>query len=244
MTGLASGDELRTTSTITFSATASGATTFVDCLGEVEEAVLNGKPLVNGSPPHGRIELPDLEPDNVWSCARCSAVPPKARACTVQWTPVTARSTSGRVSSRMTPEWSLPASTNPISRRSSASPCWRPTVVGHEQHRPRVDQHGRRCEHVGLCRHATAFDVRPGGQRRTVRRAAQHAQWLRSRPLRAALSRTDAGARRRGALRSHREGAGVLWRSVRAAVPSVALRPGFRTRVRRCDGELRLRHLE
>ena len=65
LTGLASGAELRTFSTITFSATASGATTFADCLGEVEEAVLNGKPLANGSPPHGRIELPDLEPDNV-----------------------------------------------------------------------------------------------------------------------------------------------------------------------------------
>src|SRR3954467_12867099 len=65
LTRLASGDELRTTSTITFSATASGATTFVDCLGEVEEAVLNGKPLANVSAPHGRIELPDLEPDNV-----------------------------------------------------------------------------------------------------------------------------------------------------------------------------------
>src|SRR4051794_3298477 len=65
LTGLASGEELRTSSTITFSATASGATTFVDCLGEVEEAVLNGKPLANGSPPYGRIELPDLERDNV-----------------------------------------------------------------------------------------------------------------------------------------------------------------------------------
>ena len=65
MTGLASGDELRTSSRITFSATAPGATTFVDCLGEVEEAVLNGKPLANGSPPGGRIELPDLESDNV-----------------------------------------------------------------------------------------------------------------------------------------------------------------------------------
>src|SRR3954453_3457607 len=65
LTGLASGEELRTSSTITFSDTASGATTFVDCLGEVEEAVLNGKPLANGSPPHGRIELQDLEPDNV-----------------------------------------------------------------------------------------------------------------------------------------------------------------------------------
>ena len=65
MTGLAAGDALRTTSRITFSATASGATTFVDCLGEVEEAVLNGKRLGNGPAPDGRIELPDLEPDNV-----------------------------------------------------------------------------------------------------------------------------------------------------------------------------------
>ena len=59
MTGLASGDTLRTTSRITFSATAPGATTFVDCLGEVEEAVLNGRELRNGTPPQGRIELPD-----------------------------------------------------------------------------------------------------------------------------------------------------------------------------------------
>ncbi len=65
MTGLASGDELRTSSRITFSATAPGTTTFVDCLGEVEEAVLNGNPLASGSPLRGRIELPDLEPDNV-----------------------------------------------------------------------------------------------------------------------------------------------------------------------------------
>src|SRR5689334_13951333 len=65
MTGLASGDELRTSSTITFSATAPGATTFVECLGEVEEAMLNGKPLANGPPPQGRIELSDLEPVNV-----------------------------------------------------------------------------------------------------------------------------------------------------------------------------------
>jgi aminopeptidase N len=65
MTGLAAGEALRTTSRITFSVTAPGAATFVDCLGDVEEAVLNGKRLPNGSPPYGRIELTDLEPDNV-----------------------------------------------------------------------------------------------------------------------------------------------------------------------------------
>ena len=39
LTGLAEGEELRTTSTIRFAATP-GGTTFLDCLGEVEEAEL------------------------------------------------------------------------------------------------------------------------------------------------------------------------------------------------------------
>ena len=63
--GLADGDALRVTSTITFSATTPGAATFVDCLAEVEEATLNGKRLANGPPPGGRLELPDLQVDNV-----------------------------------------------------------------------------------------------------------------------------------------------------------------------------------
>ena len=65
LTGLATGDTLRATSTIAFSATTTGATTFIDCLGEVEEAVLNGIPLASGPPPGGRLELPDLQPDNL-----------------------------------------------------------------------------------------------------------------------------------------------------------------------------------
>ena len=48
-----------------FSATAPGATTFVDCLGDVEEAVLNGTSLPPGPPPGGRLELPDLATENV-----------------------------------------------------------------------------------------------------------------------------------------------------------------------------------
>jgi aminopeptidase N len=65
LTGLAEGDTLRATSRIEFSASAAGATTFVDCLGEVEEATLNGKPLPSGSPPGGRLELPGLASDNL-----------------------------------------------------------------------------------------------------------------------------------------------------------------------------------
>ena len=65
LTGLAEGDALRVISTITFSATTPGATTFIDCLARVEGATLNGSPLATGPPADGRLQLPDLELDNV-----------------------------------------------------------------------------------------------------------------------------------------------------------------------------------
>ena len=65
LTGLAEGDTLRVTTTIAFSAATAGGTTFVDCLSDVEEATLNGRALAAGTPAHGRLELPDLRPDNV-----------------------------------------------------------------------------------------------------------------------------------------------------------------------------------
>jgi aminopeptidase N len=65
LTGLLEGDALRATSRITFSATRPGAATFLDCLGDVEEATLNGRPLATGTQPGGRLELPDLEAENV-----------------------------------------------------------------------------------------------------------------------------------------------------------------------------------
>jgi len=65
LTGLADAESFTTTSTIAFSAATAGASTFVDCLGEVEEATLNGHPLPTGLPPGGHLELPDLQPDNV-----------------------------------------------------------------------------------------------------------------------------------------------------------------------------------
>ena len=65
LTGLLDGHTLGVTTTITFSATTAGATTFVDCLAPVERATLNGVPLETGMPPEGRLHLSDLEPDNV-----------------------------------------------------------------------------------------------------------------------------------------------------------------------------------
>ena len=65
LTGLAEGDTLRVTSTVAFSAATAGGTTFIDCLSDVEEATLNGRQLPTGAPAHGRLELGDLELDNV-----------------------------------------------------------------------------------------------------------------------------------------------------------------------------------
>ena len=65
LTGLLTGDELRTTSTVRFSGRTPGAETFVECLGEIEEASLNGRALDAGIPPGGRLALSGLQPDNV-----------------------------------------------------------------------------------------------------------------------------------------------------------------------------------
>ncbi|HEX8488437.1 MAG TPA: aminopeptidase N [Propionibacteriaceae bacterium] len=65
LTGLLASDELRSVSTVTFSCSRPGADSFLDCLGVVEEATLNGEPLPTGYPPNGRIALTGLRSDNV-----------------------------------------------------------------------------------------------------------------------------------------------------------------------------------
>ena len=63
LTGLLTGDELRTTSTITFTSREPGASTFVECAMDVRSAVLNGVPIEGAAGP--RVELADLAADNV-----------------------------------------------------------------------------------------------------------------------------------------------------------------------------------
>ena len=65
LTGLLGGDELWTISTIRFSCRTPGAETFVECLGEIQEASLNGRALDGGFPPGGRLALSGLQADNV-----------------------------------------------------------------------------------------------------------------------------------------------------------------------------------
>ncbi|MFC9691384.1 aminopeptidase N [Kribbella sp. NPDC056951] len=63
LTELLDGTSVRTESTVRFTCRRPGAVSFVDCVAEVESAVLNGVPL--GAAVDGRIELPGLLADNV-----------------------------------------------------------------------------------------------------------------------------------------------------------------------------------
>ncbi len=63
LTGLLDGPALRATSTVRFSCAEPGASTFLDCLAEVEEVVLNGRVLAGAAGP--RVPLPHLQADNV-----------------------------------------------------------------------------------------------------------------------------------------------------------------------------------
>ncbi len=63
--GLLEGDTLVSTSTISFSCHSPGGSTFVDVVGEVREATLNGAPLDLSAHSDGRLPLPDLAADNV-----------------------------------------------------------------------------------------------------------------------------------------------------------------------------------
>ena len=63
LTGLLTGDELRTTSTISFTCREPGGSTFVECAMDVRSAVLNGVPIEGAAGP--RVELAGLAADNV-----------------------------------------------------------------------------------------------------------------------------------------------------------------------------------
>ena len=63
--GLFDGDLLEATSTATFRCHRPGASTFVDCTGEITQATLNGVDLDPATAERGRLPLPDLKADNV-----------------------------------------------------------------------------------------------------------------------------------------------------------------------------------
>ncbi|WP_432479913.1 aminopeptidase N [Nocardioides sp. GXQ0305] len=65
LTGLLEGDTLRAVSTVTFTCAEPGASTFVDCVADVERAELNGVALDPADASRGRLPLRDLQAENV-----------------------------------------------------------------------------------------------------------------------------------------------------------------------------------
>ena len=63
--GLYDGDLWAATSTVSFTCREPGASTFVDCVGHVVSATLNGEPLDPTTAERGRLPLPDLRSENV-----------------------------------------------------------------------------------------------------------------------------------------------------------------------------------
>ena len=59
------GDLWAATSTVTFTCREPGASTFVDCVGDVSAVTLNGEQIDPSTAERGRIPLPDLRADNV-----------------------------------------------------------------------------------------------------------------------------------------------------------------------------------
>jgi aminopeptidase N len=65
LTGLLEGETIESTSTIAFTCTTPGATTFVDCVADIQRATLNEVDLDLSTAGAGRLPLPDLQADNV-----------------------------------------------------------------------------------------------------------------------------------------------------------------------------------
>ncbi|EON23950.1 aminopeptidase N [Nocardioides sp. CF8] len=65
MTGLLEGELFASVSTITFSCSEPGTSTFVDCVADISRATLNGTDLDLGTAAGGRLPLPGLAADNV-----------------------------------------------------------------------------------------------------------------------------------------------------------------------------------
>ncbi len=63
--GLFEGEVWAATSTVSFTCREPGASTFVDCVGDVSEVTLNGESLDPATAERGRIPLPGLRADNV-----------------------------------------------------------------------------------------------------------------------------------------------------------------------------------
>ena len=246
MRDLFEGETLHSTSTVTFTCSEPGASTFVDCVAEIHEATLNGRALDLATSPSGRLPLPDLAADNVL-VVRASRPTPRSGAGILRtvdpsdklvyvWT-----SFEPDAARRVWACFDQPDLKAP--HRFTVHGAGR--LDGHQQRRPGVGR-GPRRRRPGLDvpGHPAAVDVRRGRQRRPVPRDPRAARRPQPRPLLPAVAQAAPRARRPGAPRRSPRRASPSSASGSAAVPAGALRPGLRAQHGRRDGELGLRHLD
>ena len=247
--GLYEGELWAATSTVSFGCREPGASTFVDCVGDVSSVTLNGEEL---DPGHGRARPhPAARSAGRQRAGRLAHAvrhplghgdPEDGRpARQARLRLVELRARPGALRLRLL----RPARPEgPARLRGGRSR----DVDGDQQLRTRPGRAARRRRRgrpaLDLRRHAQALDVRHGRQRRSVPRDPVTARRVRPRTVQPAVAPAVPGARRRGALRPHRPRPGVLRRALRSAVRPGALRPGLRPEHGRGDGELGLGDLD
>ena len=120
--GLYEGDLWAATSTVSFTCREPGASTFVDCVGDVSSVTLNGEALDPSTAERGRIPLPDLRADNVLVVSHTQSDTGIGHRDPEDRRPP--RQAGLRLVDASSPTWPAtrsPASTSPTSRRRTAS---------------------------------------------------------------------------------------------------------------------------
>ena len=222
------------------------ADTFVDCAAEVVSATLNGDAAAAGRRGPDRADRTSPSDNALRRGDRAGRHHRRARACTRPSTPPTARSTCGPRSSPTRRATSGPASTSPTSRRRtrSRSPRRPPGRCVSNSGDPVVEDvgdgaaRGRSRDTPPL---STYNPVVIAGPFHEIRREARRLRPRPASPAGRSRSVLDRDADELFTLTA--QGLAFFGERVRDAVPAAQVRPGLPARVRRRDGELRLRHL-
>ena len=241
--GLFEGEVLEATSTATFRCHRPGASTFVDCTGEITHATLNGVDLDPATASGGRLPLPDLQADNVLVVSSRQSDTSSGHG--IQRT-VDASDKLVYLWTTFEPDHARRAFANFDQPDLKAVHALHHQRAGHLDGHQQLRAHGgrraaRRRSGLALRRHAAPLDVRHGVQRRPVLRDPRATRRPRPRSVLPPVAQAPPRPRRRRAVRADRAGPGVVRREVRRAVPPGEVRPGLRARHGRRDGELGLR---
>ena len=246
MTGLLEGELFASTSTVTFTCTSPGASTFVDIAADVRAATLNGVALDVTTAADGRLPLPDLAERNVLvvEAETTNTAAGEGILRTVDptdglvyvWT-----SLETDEARRLWACFDQPDLKAPHRFTVLAPASWTVTSNGAPDSVEDAESGDARVwsfpDTPPLSTYVVVVNAGPFHEVRQQHDGYDLGFYCR-RSLRAA-----ARARPRRAGDPDPPGAGVLRREVRPALPAGALRPGVRAQPRRRDGELGLRDL-